>query len=158
MAFGNVYVFNLYVEDMAALQVNNLGTAGTIAAPQLTNSYVPSQLKVARTNIPVDDLDSPIFTLGDNSIRVNYGGESWVGVINIPSPPDPAMKADLWLYICYKKAFLFETSGTMLPQNGEGGAAGLKAVGGKSDGGANLTSEGDSGDGKESESSDKSEG
>jgi hypothetical protein len=140
MAFGKVYVFNLYVEDMASLNLNNqLASAGTISSPDPGTKppYTPQQLVVPRTNLtPAQLTGTPLFCNGPNSIAVNYGGEQWTGTITIPGPPDPAMKADLWLYICYKKAFLFETSGTMIPQQSAGGVAELS--GGGASGAATL--------------------
>ena len=140
MAYGNVYIFNLYVESMTAFNLNQQGTAGTIAAPVKTTTppYAPQQLVVARTNLTFDQLNSPLFVNGDNQISVNYGGEVWKGTINIPGPPSPSLQADLWLYIAYQQAFLFDTTGTMIPQQSGGGIASEVSRGG---GAAMLTRE-----------------
>jgi hypothetical protein len=132
MAFGNVYIFNLYVESMTQFNLNGMGSAGSIAAPVNTTKppYVPAQLMVGRTNLTVDQLNSPLFVNGANNILVNYGGENWKGTVTIPGPPSPSMQADLWLYIAYKTAFLFTTDGKMIPQQGPGGGAPLTSTGG----------------------------
>lgn len=166
MAYGNVYIFNLYVESMTAFNLNQQGSAGTIAAPVKTTTppYAPQQLVVARTNLTFDQLNSPLFVNGDNQISVNYGGEVWKGTVNIPGPPSPSLQADLWLYIAYQQAFLFDTTGTMIPQqsggtiaevSGQGsGGGGIRltrvsegsesSVGGSSEGGSGGSSEGGS--------------
>lgn len=141
--YGNVYVFNLYVESMTAFALNNQGSAGTIAAPVKTTTppYVPQQLIVARTNLTVGQLNGPLFVNGANSVLINYGGETWSGTITIPGPPNPSMQADLWVYIAYQQAFLFDTSGTMIPQQGAGATAagGAKLTASSGGGAAQLT-------------------
>lgn len=131
MAYGNVYIFNLYINPVNQFNLNSQGSAGSIAAPAKTTTppYAPQQLVVARTNLTVDQLNSPLFVVGANSISVNYGGQMWQGTVTIPSPPNPSLYADLWLYVCYQKAFLFDTNGTMIPQQSSDGSATLRAVG-----------------------------
>jgi len=145
MAYGNVYIFNLYVESMTQFNLNGQGSAGSIAAPVKTTTvpYAPQQLAVARTNLTINQLNSPLFVIGANNISVNYGGEVWQGTVTIPQPPNPSLQADLWLYVCYEKAFLFDTSGTMIPQQGAGGVANLQSTSSAS-GVIELTKEGGS--------------
>lgn len=141
MAYGNVYIFNLYVESMTQFNLNGQGSAGSIAAPlkSTTPPYAPQQLVVARTNLTINQLNAPLFVIGANNISVNYGGEVWQGTVTIPSPPNPSLQADLWLYIAYQTAFLFDTSGTMIPQQGAGGVANLKSTGDAASGVIELT-------------------
>lgn len=123
--FGNVYVFNLYAEAMTAFNLNGQGSAGKIGAPVSTSTppYVPSQLVVSRTNLNQGQLSSPLFVQGANTINVNYLGQSWQGTVNIPT--QPGLQFDLWLYVGYQIAFLFDTQGTMIPQSGPGGSLSL---------------------------------
>jgi hypothetical protein len=130
MAYGNVYIFNLYIESMTQFNLNGQGSAGTIAAPVKTTTtpYAPQQLVVARTNLTQSQLNSPLFVTGANNILVNYGGEAWKGTVTIPDPPSPSLQADLWLYIAYQTAFLFTTDGKMIAQQGPGGGASLTST------------------------------
>jgi len=116
MAFGNVYVFNLYADNMSALNLNGMGSAGSVGAPTRSSNppYAPRQMVVARTNLNRDQIDYPLFVNGNNDLSVNFSGESWRGAISIPSPPQITLQADLWLYIGYQNAFLFDTSGALL--------------------------------------------
>jgi hypothetical protein len=119
--FGNVYVFNLYVENMTAFNLNGQGPAGTIAGPVETSTppYEPQQLVVSRTNLTQSQLSSPLFVQGSNDITVDYLGQAWKGTVVIGT--QPALQYDLWLYIGYQVAFLFDTVGNMIPQSGPGG-------------------------------------
>ncbi len=116
MVFGNVYVFNLYADNMSALNLNGMGSAGSVGAPTRSSDppYAPAQLIVPRTNLNQQQIDYPLFVNGSNDLSFNFGGESWRGEISIPSPPQIPIQADLWLYICYRKAFLFDTTGNLL--------------------------------------------
>jgi hypothetical protein len=140
MAYGNVYVFNLYSIGVTSFNINQIGSAGTIGAPSKTSAtpYSPPQLVVARTNLTPDQLDNPLFCVGPNSVSINYGGEKWTGTVTIPAPPSPPLQADLWLYLAFGQMYLFDTSGAMIPQpSGSGGAMLMKSGGGG--GAAQLT-------------------
>jgi hypothetical protein len=124
---GNVYVFNLYVENASSFGVNEQGSAGTISAPS-GPPWTPSALVVPRTNAPRDQLTSPMFAVGDNDIGINYAGQDWMGVVNIPAPPDVRFEDDLWLYLAYAQAFLFKSTGELLPDPRSGGAISLTEI------------------------------
>jgi len=111
-AFGNVYVFNLYVEEVMAFGVNNVPmSAGSIAAPATTTKplYVPQQLVVTRTNLFKSQLTSPMFVQGNNPFMVEYNGQNWQGTANLST----ALSFNYWLYLCYQTAWLFDTIGGM---------------------------------------------
>jgi hypothetical protein len=133
MPFGNVYVFNLYVEDMVQFGLNNQGSVvkKPVASPQKTTDppYAPSQVVVARTNLTQDQLNTPLFVNGPNDILVGYGTDLWKGTVTIPHPPAPSLSADLWLYVGYRKAFLFDTVGNMMPQGPDTSKYGGESLG-----------------------------
>lgn len=117
MAYGNVYIFNLYLEEIFISNLNGMGPLGSVASPsRSTNNprYIPGQLAAQRTNLTLSQLDSPLFVLGENQLTINSAGESRNCRVSIPSPPDPSLQADLWLYIGYREAFLFDTTGNLL--------------------------------------------
>jgi hypothetical protein len=123
VAFGNVYVFNLYTEP-AGLILNGQGPAGTIPAPDRSSGapYTPSQVAVPRTNLTQDQLSGQIaFCQGDNYIGINFGGQQWQLRLTVPSPPNPPLEADLCLYLAYGNAYLFTAYGT--PIQAPGGRA-----------------------------------
>jgi hypothetical protein len=119
--FGNVYIFNLYSVPVSKFNLNGQGSAGAIKAPSAASAapYTPQQLVVARTNQTSNQLDSPLFVVGDNQITVNYQGQNWKGTINIPS--NIPLQSDLWLYLAFGQMFLFLTTGEIVPQVGGGG-------------------------------------
>ncbi len=123
MAFGNVYVFNLYVEEITQFNVNSMGSAGTVVSPVKGTAspfYAAQQVVVPRSNLLPTQLQpgQVVFCNGANSILVGYEEGPWTGTVTIPAPPSPPMDADFWLYVCYKTAFLFDTFGKMVPQGG----------------------------------------
>jgi hypothetical protein len=137
MAYGNVYVFNLYGSAATQVNINGQGSAGSIAAPAKGSAspyYSPPQLVVGRSNLTPDQLNNPLFCNGPNSIKINYDGYSWNGTITIPPPASMPLQNDLWLYLAYGQMFLFNTSGTVIPQPTGGG--GLQATRG---GGSSLS-------------------
>lgn len=111
--FGDVYVFNLYVSNITRIGLNGQDSAGTIAAPTPTSKYPyqPSQLAISRTNLTVSQLSSSLFVQGDNTLTVNYFGESWTATITIGDKIKSGLQYDLWLYVCYQTAWLFDTFG-----------------------------------------------
>lgn len=134
MAYGNVYVFNLYGAAATQVNINGQGSAGTIASPVKGSAapyYAPQQLAVARTNLTPDQLNNPLFCNGPNSIKINYDGYTWSGTITIPGPASIPLQNDLWLYLAYGQMFLFDTTGTVIPQPAGGGLQASKG-GGKS--------------------------
>jgi len=153
--FGSVYVFNLYVENMTALGINVLVSAGAINAPVSTTTppYVPQQLAVTRTNLFKSQLTSPMFVDGANTVSCFFStGQNFSGTVTIPDPP--ALSNDLWLYIAVTQdnppgvlngiAFLFDTVGNMLPQIGPGTVGGAAIL--KSGAGEALTEQGPASD------------
>ncbi|HEV7642391.1 MAG TPA: hypothetical protein VGO50_00490 [Pyrinomonadaceae bacterium] len=116
MAYGNVYIFNLCAEEMFISNLNGMGPLGSVASPlRSTNPpYVPQQLIASRTNLTLQQLNSPLFVIGENQLTINFAGESRLCRVSIPSPPNPPLQADLWLYIAYRQAFLFDTAGNLL--------------------------------------------
>ncbi len=129
MAFGNVYVFNLYLESVNALNLNGTSaSAGTIAAPasSTTPPWTPQQIKVARTNLMPGQLqpNQVLFCNGPNNVSISYDEGPWFGKVTIPSPPSPTMDSDLWLYIGYQKLFLFDTTGRLWDESPLASASG----------------------------------
>ncbi|MCA1614958.1 MAG: hypothetical protein LC795_15165 [Acidobacteria bacterium] len=119
MAYGNVYVFNLYGSAATQVNINDQGSAGSIAAPTKgakSPYYAPQQLAVARTNLTPDQLNNPLFCNGPNTVKVNYDGYTWSGKITIPGPATIPLQNDLWLYLAYGQMFLFDTNGALQPQ------------------------------------------
>jgi len=113
--FGNVYVFNLYVEDIISFTLNGQNSAGKIVCPSAVTTktpYSPQQLPVSRTNLNKSQLNSSLFVQGNNSMTVDYLGQSWTATVTIPV--QPALQLDLWLYVAYQQAWLFDTSGDLL--------------------------------------------
>ncbi len=128
MAYGNVYVFNIYSVGVTTISINNMPSAGTIGAPAKSSTppYSPPQLVIARTNLLPGQLDSSLFCVGDNTVTVNYGGQNWTGTVTIPKPPAPPLQRDLWLYLAFEQMFLFDSAdGSIIPQPG---GAQLQAV------------------------------
>jgi hypothetical protein len=111
--FGNVYVFNLYVENILKVNLNGQGTAGSIIAPAQTTKppYAPQQIVVSRTNLNQDQLNSPLFVQGSNTITVDYYMESWTAAVTIDPVNQSALQNDLWIYLCYQTAWLLDTTG-----------------------------------------------
>jgi hypothetical protein len=135
MAYGNVYVFNLYGSAATQVNINGQGSAGSIAAPAKGSAspfYSPPQLVVGRSNLTPDQLNNPLFCNGPNTVKINYDGYSWSGTITIPPPASMPLQNDLWLYLAYGQMFLFNTSGTIIPQPGGGGGLQATKGGGKS--------------------------
>jgi hypothetical protein len=118
MAFGNVYIFNLYVEGISAFDLNGQGSIGRTGSPTRSGdpAYSAPQLVGMRTNLNTAQLNSPLFVNGQNQISINYGGDRWSGSVTIPGPPQLSPQADLWLYIGYKVALLFDSTGNLLNQ------------------------------------------
>jgi hypothetical protein len=114
MASGNVYVFNLYSEP-AMVNLNTQGMPAMIPATSSSSSYVPSPTVVPRTNLSRDQLGGQtLFCLGDNDIVVSYGTGMWRTSVTIPAPPNPPLEQDLWLYLAYRNAFLFNSDGVLI--------------------------------------------
>lgn len=124
--YGSVYIFNLYPDTASLTDLNGQGGVGSIAAPTKGSSapyYAPQQVSVTRTNITLDELNGPAFVNAGrggspevNTLSVNYGGQAWQAKVQIPNPPDPQLEADLWLYLAYQQAFLFNaTDGQLIP-------------------------------------------
>jgi hypothetical protein len=128
MAYGNVYIFNLYNDVANLTQLNGQGPAGSaIAAPTKGSTspfYAPQQTVIARTNLMLSQLNSPLFVneqnAGEvNTLTINYGGQGWNAKVSIPVPPQPRLETDLWLYLAYQQAFLFDsTTGGLIEQPG----------------------------------------
>jgi hypothetical protein len=121
--FGNVYVFNESGANITAFILNNVGSAGSIAglSEATTPPYEPFQLAVGRTNLLKEQLDSPLFVEGANSIVVVIEGENWAFTITIPPPPGgPGLALDLLLHIYFyaKKAILLDNIGNILDEAG----------------------------------------
>jgi hypothetical protein len=142
--FGNVYIFNLYVEGITAIGLNNQPvTGGTIAGPLVSTTppYVPQQLSISRTNLNQGQLNSALFVQGMNTITVDVPGQSWTGKLNIDPVAAPALAFDMWLYVATVTQesgllagimMLFDTQGHMLPQSGPGGILTLSSSGASS--------------------------
>jgi hypothetical protein len=127
MSYGSVYIFNLYNDAASLTQLNGQPVGGSIPAPVKGTAapfWAPQQYAIARTNLTLDQLDSPLFVNqhsdGEvNSLTVNYGGQGWNAKVSIPNPPSPRLETDLWLYLAYQEAFLFDsTTGALIPQPG----------------------------------------
>lgn len=124
MAYGSVYIFNLYREAVTVTALNGLGPGGSIAAPAKGTSapyYAPQQTSLGRTNLTIKQLTAPLFVNGPeiNKLTLNYGGQAWEADVFIPEPPNPPLETDLWLYLAYKEAFLFDSSnGAIILQPG----------------------------------------
>ncbi len=132
MAYGNVYIFNLYPDTASLTDLNGQGPAGSIAAPTKGSStpyWEPQQAVVARTNLDLEQLSSPLFVNAgaageSNTLSINYGGQAWRAHVQIPNPPDPQLESDLWLYLAYEQAFLFNSvDGQLIPAPGNPGGA-----------------------------------
>jgi hypothetical protein len=125
MAYGNVYIFNLYHETATLSQLNKQGTSAKIAPPTKGTSapyYAPQQASLERTNLTINQLNAPLFVNGPelNELTINYGGQAWSAKVLIPPPPSPPLETDLWLYLAYKLAFLFDSStGGIILQPGD---------------------------------------
>jgi hypothetical protein len=144
MAYGNVYVFNLYGSAATQVNINGQGSAGSIGAPVKGTAsppgfYAAPQLVVGRSNLTPDQLNDPLFCNGPNTIKINYDGYSWNGTITIPPASSMPLQNDLWLYLAYGQMFLFNTSGTIIPQPGGGGLQATKGGGGGKSDSAPLT-------------------
>ena len=131
MAFGNVYIFNLYTETGSLTDLNGQGSpAGPVDGPAKGTTapyYVPQQAVVGRTNLHIDQLTSPLFVNQGgpmdevNTLTINYGAQVWRAAGTIPDPPTPTLETDLWLYLAYHQAFLFNaTNGALIPAPGGG--------------------------------------
>jgi hypothetical protein len=138
MAYGTVYVFNLYSTSASITQLNGQGPAGkAIPAPTKGTAapyYAPQQTSVPRTNLQISQLNEPLFVNEQNpgevnELTINYGGQAWKAKLAIPVPPDPTLEADLWLYLAYQQAFLFNsTDGAVIRQPGGAVSADLVAA------------------------------
>lgn len=111
--YGNVYIFNLYVEEITKFNLNDQGSAGSIIAPSQNTKplYVPQQIAVSRTALPLNNLNSPLFVQGKNVFTADYLGQNWSGVANIDPTIFPALNFDLWLYVAFQTAWLLDTFG-----------------------------------------------
>jgi hypothetical protein len=110
--FGNVYIFNLYAEEVTAFGLNGQPmSAGSIPGPAETTKplYVPQQIIVSRTNLYKNQLNAPLFIQGDNSFTVDYQGQNWQGTVNID--PGTALSFDFWFYITFQTGWLLDTLG-----------------------------------------------
>lgn len=117
MAFGTVYVFNLYDQPASLKDLNGNGPPANapIAPPQKGNQapyWTPSQAGVSRTNLNLSQLEDPLFVQAPdvNSLRIDYGGQNWLAHVTIPLPPHPNLETDLWLYLAYQQAILFDSA------------------------------------------------
>jgi hypothetical protein len=112
VAFGNAYIFNLYGASVN-VTMNGQGSAGTIPAPSQSSNYVPSQVVVPRTNLTQDQLSGQIVLCqGRNDISISSGGVQWQLAVNVP--PNTMLWADLCLYLAYRQAFFFDSSGRVI--------------------------------------------
>jgi hypothetical protein len=113
---GNVYVFNLYVQNVTSFTVNGQASAGTIVAPSQTTKalYVPQQLVVPRTPYPKQDVNSSLFAQGENDFTVDFPYQNWTGSLTIDTTW-PALNFDLWLYVTFQAAWLLDTFGHFQP-------------------------------------------
>ena len=119
MAFGTVYVFNIYSAKIVSLSVNDQSFTTPIEPPIRSNTadspYTPFSVPVPRTNLTAGQLNGPKFVNGVNNITIHYEGDNGKLQIKIPAPPELPLESDLWLYLSYKHASLYETTGTPLP-------------------------------------------
>jgi hypothetical protein len=124
MAYGSVYIFNLYREAITVTELNGQGSGAKIAAPAKGTSapyYAPQQTSLGRTNLTIKQLNEALFVNAPelNKLTLNYGGQAWGAEVLIPEPPNPPLETDLWLYLAYKEAFLFDSSnGAIILQPG----------------------------------------
>jgi hypothetical protein len=139
MAYGNVYVFNLYTESASLTDLNGQGSPGGPIAPPAKGAgpyWVPQQAgPIGRTNLELTQLSSPLFVNRGgsldqfNTLSVNYGGQAWRVHLTIPDPPDPNLESDLWVYLAYQQAFLFNAvDGSLIPPPGPGDAFKVETV------------------------------
>jgi len=128
--FGDVYIFNLYVSDITKISLNGQNSAGAINAPSPVSPipYEPRQLMVSRTNLNANQLNSSLFVQGDNTVTVDYFGQSWTTTITISDQTKTSLQNDLSLYICYQTAWLLDTFGNWRNFYSE---RSMKVVGGK---------------------------
>ena len=114
MAYGNVYVFNMYSQTPLDFKLNGQGLAGKIgemAGP----AFTPKQIVVGRTNLNKGNLTSPLFVSGENDIQVSTMGQRvFGGTVTIPASSVIPLNESLWIYIAYEKLFLFNTNGMIL--------------------------------------------
>jgi hypothetical protein len=123
VALGNTYIFNLYSVP-ANVNLNYQGRAGTIPAPSKNAPapYTPSQIVVPRTSLNQEQLSGQIVMCqGQNDIAIDGGQRKQVTVV-VPPPPAPPLEDDLWLYLAYEEAYLFNSRGVLIP-----GANGIKS-------------------------------
>ena len=112
--YGNVYIFNIYSENIAKFNLNDQGSAGTIVAPSKTatkSPYQPQCISVSRTALPKANITSPLFVQGNNEFTVDYLGQNWTGTANIDPTIWPALNTDLWLYVFFQMAWLLDPMG-----------------------------------------------
>jgi len=114
--YGHVYIFNLYSTAVTKFLLNGQGSAGAIAAPSEASNYTPAQIAqaVPRTNLHPDQLDEPMFVVGENEFTVDYDGDNWKGTIDIPNAGDTPLQNDLWMYLAYDTILFLNTDGKIL--------------------------------------------
>jgi hypothetical protein len=122
-AFGNVFIFNLYPDAAQVTDLNGQGAVGAIPSPD-PEGWTPQHIMAPRTNVSLEQLDTPAFvSAGEsnqaNSLTLNYGGQAWRAEVVIPNPPDPPLEVDLWIYLTYELFMLAgSATGQVIPQPG----------------------------------------
>lgn len=107
MPNGNVFVFNLFVEEASSVNLNGM-SAGRIGGA-VNNS--PQNLSVSRV---LNASESPgHFFNGTNSIAINYPSGTFILTVRIDGNQFP-LSQNLSLYIAQNKAFLLSQYGAVV--------------------------------------------
>jgi len=112
---GNVYVFNLYSEQVNNLTVSGgpAGSIGGYATGSGAAPYTPASLAVPRAQYPSG---SAAFVLGGNPVQVFWDSFCGLTTINIPSPGSGpvGLNDPLILLLAVNQATLLSTHGYVL--------------------------------------------